>query len=205
MSNPEIIFFNGINNGIPPRRETEALRFLERQGFSTTHAHINWFSDESYENLFARLLEKSAGLLKKNGSLILAGHSAGGSVAVNIAHALNSPDTLTISIAGRLHVGSEHVLNPWHLKRAMRMDSEKGSPKGFYSIEDCEVNTLPALSAAEKQRIVILKPAFDPIVPLQTMDIPGVEILRIPARGHNAALKVGMHLLPQLIEERATA
>ncbi len=199
----EVLYFNSLATGRMAEVELARLDVLEKAGFSVTLARINWQTDESFEAVLDMSTQQAKEIAQAAGSLTLIGCSAGGSFALNVLGNLKDYPSRAVNIAGRLHRGS----NAWHnyrrLDRSAHLATRKASKLFYDSVEYCEDVTIPHLTENDKQRIFILKPRSDFVVPVPTMDIEGVEAIRINAFNHLSAATRGLRMLPKLLISEA--
>jgi hypothetical protein len=195
-----ILYFNGLGTGKTRRREIVAMRYLEKRGLSAVHVHVDWYSNEPFEDLLDRMLRTVEAELQNRNKVILVGSSAGGSLVVNILGKLHNKNVLTISLCSRLHLAKL----PWWDWRSLKRMAYMGKPKesrNFYeSVTYCSKVTIPRLTQMDKKRLVIVRQWADDIVPRATMDIDGVRVFRAPALGHGWGIAMGVRRLPKIIE-----
>jgi pimeloyl-ACP methyl ester carboxylesterase len=199
-SSTHILYFNGLGSGQTRTREQWVMRFLAKRGIEVTHAPINWRSDESFQDLFARMLKRTKQELKKHGQLVLVGSSAGGSLAVSILAQLHDPNLRVVTLCSRLHPAKL----PWwdwrSLKHMAYLGKKHQSQSFFDAVSYCGNVAIPKLTKQDKQRITIVQQWADDVVPRATMGIPGVRTYRVLAFGHGPGIILGALRLPKILE-----
>lgn len=181
-------------------RERIIFRYAAKRNIHVVHAPIDWRSGESFESLLRRMAKLAQAQLAEHGKLTLVGVSAGGSLAVNILNKLHDPNLSVITLCSRLH---EVPLKWWdrrNLTRMAHIGTRNQSQAFFDSVMHCTNTTIPRLTANDKTRIVITRQWADFIVPRQTMDIPGVQIYKVPGLGHGWGIVMGMLQLSRIVK-----
>ena len=200
MNAHNVIYLNALGKGELRTREKILFNHLENNGVSVTHSHINWHSGEQFESVFDRVTVLAEEKLRTAGRLTLVGVSAGGSMALNVFGRIQHPELQAVNICGA--VREEHGnLAPWDYRtlkfRAYRHGRQLDSL--YDSVKYCEQKTVPSFSQNELERIRVIKPLVDFVVPKVTMGIPDVDTRTVPAIGHNMGIFVGLWQLPQAL------
>ena len=194
-----VLYFNGLGHGKTRRRERLAMRYLAKRGIMVTHAPIDWYAGESFEDLLPRMVALTRAQLKEHGKLVLVGSSAGGSLAVNILGELHDPRLYAVTLCSRLH---EAPLAWWdwrNLTRMARIGGKQSAPAFYDSVIYCGDITMPKLTAKDKRRIVTTRQWADFVVPRRTTSIPGVRMYRVPGLGHGWGIAMAARRLPRII------
>jgi len=194
-----VLYFNGLGYGKTRRRERLAMRYLAKRGIMVTHAPVDWYAGESFEDLFARMVELTRAQLREHGELVLVGSSAGGSLAVNIIGELHSSRLSAVTLCSRLH---ETPLAWWDRRNLPRMAhiGGKRSAQAFYdSVIYCGEVTIPKLTAGDKKSIITAQQWADFVVPRGTMNIDGMRVYKVPGLGHGWGIAVAARCLPRII------
>ena len=195
-----LLYINGLNpNGGVKAAELQELEALGRQGINAEAADVDWRREEFFDNIINRL-ESRTRELAELGSVAIVGFSAGGSMAMNVFGRVRDLDNATaVSIAGRLAEGEMSIWNPRHLAHAAHVSSVLPDgvqyPNFYHSVVHFERKVLPTLSDEDKQRLLVLKPKHDFVVPLSTMEIDGVRTMEVPVYMHNQAATLGLGLV----------
>ena len=189
-----LLFLNGLGVGDERPWETRAFRILENKGYDPIHGHVNWRT-ESLDKIFHRLTSQSETIVREVGFLTVVGASAGGSLAINLFGKLRDRNVKAVNAYGRLSRGNLPSWSYHTLEFSAHLGTQKASQSWYESVQYCEDVTIPALSKRDKERISILKPITDLVVPLHTMDIDGIEPKRMLALGHSTAGLAWPHYL----------
>jgi hypothetical protein len=197
--NKVVLYINGLGDGTTQAYEAAAFKKMEACGFKPIHAHVRWREEQDFEKVLERLTKQAQDLIKKNGSLVIVGLSAGGSMALNIYNNLKDQDIRVINIIGRLHRGRVPSWSYRTLERSSHFNTPHESKSFYHSVIYCEDTVIPFLTSKDKKRVVMLKPYADLVVPLHTMNIQGVRNIRIPAFGHSMACAVGLRKVADIL------
>ncbi len=195
-----ILYINGLGHHThePQKFEAEAFERLAEVGINVEYAGVNWrarYASDTIERLSER-----ARFLAGIGSLTIVGFSAGGSMAFNVfGEVRDVPDVSAVNIAGRLTKGNFHSFSPRHLARAAHMNAIESYPKFYESVYAFENNVLPTLTDEEKQRLTVVKPKIDLVVPFSTMEIEGIETVNVPVYSHHRAGAHGLRAVQAMI------
>lgn len=195
------LYLNGLGSGKTRKREQLAFNYLAKHGIEATHASIDWHAGESFDDIFARLQGLARQMLIEHDELILIGSSAGGSMAVNIAGLLRSPNLYVISLSGRIN---EQPIPWWdkrNLHRMSHLDSKMPCQAFYDSVIYCTHTTVPRLTQQDRSRIVTVRQWADFVVPRATMTIPGSREHRVIGLGHGWGIAMGVRQLPRIIED----
>lgn len=179
-----LIYVNGLGNGKLGRSEHFMRRHWQRSDVAFYPAGINWYDGQPIANKIEQLLDTIDVLVKKYEKVILFGSSAGGSLALNCFVQRTGPQLYFVNARGRLRRGDLHRPDYRSLQWAAHLNSTHSSQSFYDSVELCEGQSLPALKHSDLQRILVLKPIVDFVVPLSTMTVPGATTRRMFAFGH---------------------
>lgn len=193
-----LLYLNGLGDGTSHWFEQRELAALEARGWEVVHGRVNW-REEVFPDMLYRQRDRARGLARHAGSLIIAGYSAGGSLAYNLLPAFrDEPDVQIVNIAGRLRRGNYPEGHRKHLNQAAHLEGRNPSPSFRESVEQCEDEVLTSLTGADVSRLSVVKPKHDFVVPMETMDVEGVEPVVVPAHHHLTAGVHGLRILPDL-------
>jgi hypothetical protein len=195
-----ILYLNGLSDGKIRSREVLAFNYLAKRDIQSTHAHVNWRSGESFEDLHDHVLTLAHNQLQRHGRVILVGSSAGGSLAINVFATLRHKNIFAVSLCGRLSPGNLPWWDTRKLERMAYLGGSKESQSFYRSVTHCAQITLPSLTEQNKQRVTIVKPWADFVVPRPTMDIDGTHIYTVRAIGHGMGIAAGIRLLPTVLD-----
>lgn len=200
MATSRILYLNGLGDGKLQRRQVMALNYLAKRGIQVTHAHVNWRSGESFENLCDYVLALAQDQLKLYGQITLVGSSAGGSLAINAFAKLRHENIFVVSLCGRLRPGDLPWWDVRKLERMAYLGTVKESKSFYHSVTHCAQIALPSLTEQDKRRVVVVKQWADFVVPRSTMDIDGAQTYTLPAIGHGMGIAAGVRLLPAVLD-----
>lgn len=145
-------------------------------------------------------------LAKENKGVVLIGSSASGSLVLNLLQKLDLPNVLAVNAHGRLRSGDYENSDRNSLFRRAGLDTEdKKAQKFFDSVMLFERNQ-EKLTKDQKSRILNLTQLTDLVVPMETMQLDGVETHRSKVFGHSggflAHLITDRDLIIKFAEER---
>lgn len=196
-----VLYINGVGSGkiSPPLR----LFFdqLERRGVKIIPAHINWYADESFDQLRAKVRKQAQNLIATHNQITIAGASAGVALALNAFASLSKAQqnkTRVVCICGPV---SDPKL-PWWDKRTLNYRTHRlgrNLENHFASVKECEANTIPQLTLKQKQQITVVKQLLDFVVPRKSMNIKGVKTVKVYAIDHVPGILAGLKKLPKLL------
>lgn len=124
---------------------------------------VNWYAVQSLDELIASVSRKVDLLLKKSDRVVIIGSSAGGSLAINVLCAKNTENLLVVTSRSRIKRG---VFRP-NKKKSLEFKARKS--RLFYECVLTVQRNIDQLTNEQKNRILILTPLTDQIVPIQTM------------------------------------
>lgn len=192
------LYFNGLGSGHTRRRERFAINYLAKHGLIVEHVPINWYSDEPFEDLLARLVEVTKRKLAEHGTLTLIGSSAGGSLTLNVFKIVNDTGLTAVTLCSRLHETKLAAWDPRTLARMAHLGTPRSSQLFYDSVIYCTDQTIPSLDASDRTRITIIQQITDDVVPRRTMGIDGVAAKTVWAIGHGWGIAEGVRQLPYL-------
>ncbi len=195
-----VLYFNGLGRGKTRRRERLAMRYLAKRGVMVTHAPIDWYAGESFEDLLARLIALTRAQLKEHGELVLVGSSAGGSLAVNILGELHDPRLSAVTLCSRLHEAPLAWWDQRTLTRVARVGGKRPARAFYDSVVYCGGVTMPKLTAKDKRQIITVRQWADFVVPRRTVGMDGVRTYRVPGLGHGWGIAMAVRRLPKIIQ-----
>jgi hypothetical protein len=195
----QVLYLNGLERtkvGLP---EKILAGYLRLRGIEMAHASVDWHSDGSFQEIFDATTYQAEQKLQQHGKLAIVGVSAGGSLGLNVFQRLrrDSPesDVSLVSLSAWLNVGDMERLD----YTALHRPGKQPSPAFKDSVVHCSNVTLPALTQADRARILTIHPLADEVVPLYTMSIEGVEARTVPIGGHVLGISVASLMLPRLL------
>lgn len=200
MAKHRILYLNGLGDGKLQCRQLVAIKYLAKRDVQVAHAHVNWRSGESFENLCEYVLACAQDQLKRHGRIALVGSSAGGSLAINVFAKLRHEDIVAVSLCGRLRPGDLPWWDARKLERMAYLGTAKESKSFYHSVTHCAQTTLPSLTEQDKRRLVVMKQWVDFVVPRSTMNIDGARTYTLPAIGHGMGIAAGIRLLPRVLD-----
>jgi hypothetical protein len=200
---PAILYINGLGDGKTKLRQRLVLANMNWHGYQYWHAHVNWLSDESFQDHLRKTSELAQGLLTAKGRLAIVGSSAGASMAFNIFGKLaaQNRDLWAISLCGRT---SEGQLPKWDwrtLEWAAHLGKAKQSQSFYDSVKYCEQETLPGLNHEQRQRLFINHQLFDLVVPNSTQLVNDVPESKLPVLGHGLGILAAGFMLPSTVSK----
>ena len=200
MSNVvHVLYFNGLGEGKTRKREKIAMNYLAKHGILVTHVPVKWYV-ETFEGVSGDVLKITRDNLKEHGKVVLVGSSAGGSLVVNIMSKLHNPNIYGITLCSRLQ---EQPLPWWDkrdLARMSHLNTNQPSQAFFDSVTYCGKQAIPKLTSSDKEHLILVQQWADFVVPRPTMNIPDVQIYRVPAVGHGWGIAMGTRRLPEVIK-----
>lgn len=197
-----VLYLNGLGYGKTRKRERLAFNYLAKRDIAVTHIPINWYGDESFEDIFSRVLSIVKQQLRVHDQLVLVGSSAGGSMAVNVAGKLKDPNVYAITLCSRLN---ERPIPWWDMRNLRRMahfDTKTPSQAFYDSVTYCTNTTIPQLTKQDKTRIITVWQWIDFVVPRPTMTIPGIRTYKVPGLGHGWGIAMGVRRLPRIVWDK---
>lgn len=192
--NTSILYVRGLNTQQDPKEfEVRELAALQEAGITTAYADINWPTDTAEE--IVDTVERQAIELARSGDVVIAGHSAGGVVAMTVFERLaDNPRFSAVSIAGRLAVGNYSKWSPRYLRHATHLnwfDPKPAYRNAYDLIWSFEHEVLP--------RLTVMQPTCDLVVPRKTMTPPDIQVVTLSARSHDEACVEGLRLIGELL------
>lgn len=187
------LFINGLGDGQNTTKDKLVKWFWKRAGLYIQHAHINWYDGKSLEEKLEAVEQKVNEMLGSFGGVAIIGSSAGGSLAVNSFYRLRDKNVCVISAHGRLKVGDYPDGHRMSLHHRAHLDDKNPSPSFFDSVVMAETKATPRLTEQDKEKLLILTQLTDMVVPLDLMEIEGVQQHRSVAFGHSGGFLA--HLL----------
>lgn len=194
------IFFNGLGTGETRRREAIAFKYLRKHGIAVVHHHIDWLSGEGFESLLQKAAALTRDILDTNGSVVLIGSSAGGSMAINVFSQLQDHDVFAISLCGRLHPGAYQPTERLSLENKAGIGKPHESQSFYDSVVYCDQKAIPAIKSKNLHRAATVRQIADGVVPPKTMEIIGVQPIFVPGFGHGMGILLGALQLPKIIK-----
>ena len=206
-----IFYLNGLSP--EPHRhhafEDRALSEFNELDIATRHAEMDYRSPAMLSDTINALAHEASAFADEHGEVAVVGHSAGGSMVVHMAHRLTERVNIQYySIAGRLRVGEYGPLHPRGMVAAAHMGIYALGGHEYFTFSDAvrslDRNVIPALTDEVKDRITILKPRLDQVVPRNLMDIEGVKTVVLPAFTHNRAAVHGLGYILYEMRDRTS-
>ncbi len=194
---------NGLGDGTPRNVELNFLKKFSLMGYETVHARLDWRTNQSFTDVFDRVSQKLLQpKLQVSSSIVIIGSSAGGSMAINLfSRFQDKPNIFAINLGGRLARGNLAKHDYRTLDFAAHIGKSHQSQLFYDSVAYCEDTAIPSLQASSLDRLRIMIPFADEVVPVQTMKISDVQRTRIPAVGHLPAALIGGLMIPRILSE----
>lgn len=180
------------------------MAWWRHAGVDFRHAQVNWFDGVSFKDRLAETAGKTDELIKQFGGAAIIGSSAGGNLALNTFFRLRDKNVCVINAHGRLRAGDYHDRNRNSLFHRAHLDTDKSSRSFYDGVMYAENNVLPNLTAADRQRILVLSQLTDLVVPTGLMSIEGVQEHRSLTFGHSGGFAAHLLTDRDLIIEFAT-
>lgn len=149
-------------------------------------------TEQSFEPKLQRLLSRIDEQIAKGHRVSLLGTSAGGCAVVNAFVKRKDKIHKVINVCGRLREG--HNVFP-----SLRL-AARNSPAFAESVRLCKGN-LESLTPEDKNKMLVVKPIFDEVVPAKTVSIEGVETIIIPSILHVPSIALAMTVTSRLITD----
>lgn len=195
-----ILYFNGLGTGELRGREKPAIRFLENHGHQVTHGHVNWRLKRPFRDLLREKELQARKLLTEHGQLVIAGSSAGGSLAFNTLNALpNKHGAYAVSLCGRLRPGDLPFWDRRTLSTMAHRGTEQESMLFYESVRTCSIN-LNSMSKEDLARLRVVEQLADFVVPKSTMHDARIETTHVPVIGHGLGIAMAVLALPKIID-----
>ena len=156
-----------------------AIRNWSRHGIHPTIFSVKWEDDESYQSKAARLNDLVVKLSGDDSTLIVVGISAGASAALN-AFAQYDRIERVVLICGFMNI------------RFMNQELMAKRSRAFVDSVRALSDTLPELTAEQKERILSLTSYNDIVVNDKASHIDGVPHQKIRAYGHIFGIAVAL-------------
>lgn len=187
------LYINGLGDGKTTFKDRVVERWWKRAGFDIRHSHTDWYNGASFDEKLSEIEQQVDEMLRTFGGVAIIGSSAGGSLAVNAFHKLKDRNVCAVVTHGRLKAGDYPDSHRMSLHHRSHLDTKKPSQSFFDSVMYAEIQTIPALSDQDKQRLLVLTQLTDLVVPMDCMGIQGVQEHRSIAFGHSGGFVA--HLL----------
>jgi len=187
------LYVNGLGDGRTTAKDKLVRWWWQRAGLDVWHAHINWYDGKRLEDKLKTIESKVTQMLSEFGGVAIVGSSAGGSLAINSFYALRDRNVCAVSAHGRLGAGDYRDGHKMSLHHRARLDGDKPSRSFYDSVKRVETDVIPKLEDQDKERLLILTQLTDLVVPLDLMEIDGVQQHRSFAFGHSGGFLA--HLL----------
>lgn len=142
-----------------------------------------WRSSETYDEKLERLVQHIHKLHESGLTISLVGISAGASHAINAFMQTKDQIHRLALVCGPLHTGLDL---PRGLHRLFHMNPAFG-----HSVLQAQYNILN-LSLEERQRVLVVRPLRDGLVPHHAMKIEGANQTTIPMLGHIPSIFFGL-------------
>lgn len=187
------LYINGLGGGHTTTKERLVKMWWKQAGIDIQHAHIDWYDGKDLAGKLESVEQKVIEMLTSFGGVAIIGSSAGGSLAVNSFYRLRDKNVCAVSTHGRLKAGDYSDSHRMSLHHRAHLDGKNPSQSFFDSVAMAETQVLPKLSAQEKDRLLVLTQLTDMVVPLDLMEVEGVQQHRSIAFGHSGGFLA--HLL----------
>jgi hypothetical protein len=172
-----LIYIPGLNDRYPiQKRLTNLLPlYWGRLGIDVHIVPMYWENRETFSIKQKRILDLVDLLVKQGHKVSIVGQSAGGSAAGNVFITRKNTIHCFVNITGRLKVGTNVFPSLTFAARNSSAFTE--------SVTLFEMNE-PKLPAADKKRILTIRPFIDEVVPASTVPVPGATNLVAPFPEH---------------------
>ncbi len=202
-TNPaKVLYLHGLGRDELRKNERRILEHNLQKGFEFVDPYIDWVTDE-FGELVERVSDQATDMLSdldEDDLLVLECSSAGVGLGLNSLKRINDRRVRVIGHSGRVASGNYMSTDRRSLEQCAHLGTYRASQAFFDSVRHFERVTLPALTTAEKDRILITLPWADEVVPVSTMAIRGVRTVRLPMVGHSPGIGLGMIRMPELVE-----
>ena len=182
------LYLNGLGDGTLNRLENAAIKADSKKGFTIKHVPINWRSDETLDELIAKVNREYMHAVKEHGDVVLIGASAGGSLAVNVLAKTSDPNMSVITICSRLNEVKLAWWDPRNLKRMAHIGTKNESMSFYDSVLRSTNESLPLLRTKHSQQLTVVTQRLDEVVPRRTMSVSGFKQITIRSIGHNCGI-----------------
>lgn len=166
MSNKKNIcylYINGLGNGHKSLLDNFIDEWWRLCGRKLERFPVDWYSDQNIDELIQAILKKVDQLFKESDRVVLIGSSSGGSLAINAFCESENDKIFVVVSRGRLKKGSFSSAE----KQSLEYRSRK-SQTFFESVLRSESN-ISQLSPSQMNRILVMVPMTDGVVPIETM------------------------------------
>lgn len=202
-TNPaKVLYLHGLGRDELRKNERGILEYNRQKGFEYVDTHIDWVND-GFEELVERVSDQATGILNELGEdeiLVIECSSAGLGLGLNSLKQINDTRVRVIGHSGRVASGDYKPTDRRSLERCAHLGTDRASQAFYDSVRYFETITLPGLTGADLDRILITLPWADQVVPVSTMAIRGVQTVRLPMVFHSPGIGLGMLRMPELVE-----
>lgn len=154
------------------RSQQRVLRAWQAYGIKTAVVCMQWRTDEPFAAKLKRLLTAIDDFRARGYRVSLIGVSAGASAVINAYAARPSEVQRVVCICGKLR--NPETIHPVTFRR---------NPAFLESLERLP-KSIEVLTAAQRERILSIRPLADESVPPQDTFVPGAKVKTIPTVGH---------------------
>lgn len=199
----DILFFNGLGDGTMRRRESLAIRYLQRRGHNVTHGHVDWYQNRLLSTVVREKELQARRLRNQKGKLAIVGSSAGVSLMFDVMAALgNRQGVYGIGLCGRIRPGELPEWDWRTLHNMAHMGTDRESKLFFAAVNACS-RSIDALGK-DRSRLTIITQITDMVVPPSARTDPRIETVRVPAFGHAMGIAMAVTALPEILGKLET-
>ena len=193
---------HGLGRDELRKNERRILEHNRQKGFEFVDPYIDWVTDE-FDELVERVSDQATDMLSdldEDDILVLECSSAGVGLGLNSLKRINDTRVRVIGHSGRVASGDYEPQDRRSLERCAHLGTDRASQAFYDSVRYFEAVTLPSLTGAELDQILITLPWADEVVPVGTMAIRGVQTVRLPMVFHSPGIEFGMLRMPELVK-----
>lgn len=196
----DVLYLNGLGDGRLRRRETMAIRYLERRGHRVTHGHVDWYEQRLLASLVREKEIQARRLVNQKGKLAIVGSSAGVSLAFNVMAALgNRSGAYAVGMCGRIRPGEVPDWDWRTLHNMAHMGTNRESKLFYASVNACP-KSIDALGR-DRSRLTIITQITDMVVPPSARTDPRIETVQVAGLGHAMGIAMAVTALPEILSE----
>ena len=202
MIRTKVLYLHGLGRDELRKNERRILEHNRQKGFEFVDPYIDWVTDK-FGKLVERVSDQATDMLSgldEDDILAIECSSAGLGLGLNSLKRINDTRVRVIGHSGRVASGNYKPNDRRSLEQCAHLGTDRASQAFYDSVRYFEAVTLPALTDAEKDRILITLPWADEVVPVSTMAIRGVQTVRLPMVFHSPGIGLGMLRMPELVE-----
>lgn len=179
MNSKIILYIPGLNDKrVINRPLIAALPYVWKKfGYTVYVIYMDWNKGKAFDPKLKHITDTIVKLADKKCDLYILGQSAGGSAALNAFAQRKTKVKKAVNICGRLREG-KHVFPSLNL-------AASGNPAFKDSVLQFEHKFEPTLTKKDKQRILVVTPLLDQLVPASTSYLEGATNKTLPIIEHS--------------------